>query len=102
MELFLVDGRYELFRHYYAVPSARDKVGREVGAVRAGSIAAAKVISLLSVVVIAVAWSLPTCAAGRLRQLWNGCGASMNSVFMGMWSCRSMFFIWRRSRDAAH
>jgi 5'-3' exonuclease len=35
MELFLVDGTYELFRHYYAVPSARDKQGREVGAVRA-------------------------------------------------------------------
>src|SRR5206468_4997708 len=35
MEAFLVDGTYELFRHYYAVPSARDKQGREVGAVRA-------------------------------------------------------------------
>jgi 5'-3' exonuclease len=34
MELFLIDGTYELFRHYYAVPSARDKDGREVGAVR--------------------------------------------------------------------
>ena len=34
MELFLVDGTYELFRHYYALPSARDKHGREVGAVR--------------------------------------------------------------------
>jgi 5'-3' exonuclease len=34
MELFLVDGTYELFRHYYAVPSARDKHGREVGAAR--------------------------------------------------------------------
>jgi len=29
-----VDGTYELFRHYYAVPSARDSEGREVGAVR--------------------------------------------------------------------
>src|SRR5216110_332842 len=35
MEIHLVDGTYELFRHYYAVPSARDKQGREVGAVRA-------------------------------------------------------------------
>src|ERR1700688_540321 len=34
MEVFLVDGTYELFRHYYAMPSARDKHGREVGAVR--------------------------------------------------------------------
>ena len=34
MEVFLVDGTYELFRHYYALPSARDQQGREVGAVR--------------------------------------------------------------------
>src|SRR6266705_3633545 len=34
MEVFLVDGTYELFRHYYALPSARDRQGREVGAVR--------------------------------------------------------------------
>src|SRR3954452_14205508 len=35
MEVFLVDGTYELFRHYYVVPSARDEQGREIGAVRA-------------------------------------------------------------------
>jgi 5'-3' exonuclease len=35
LEIFLIDGTYELFRHYYAVPSARDEEGREVGAVRA-------------------------------------------------------------------
>jgi len=35
VEVFLIDGTYELFRHYYAVPSARDSEGREVGAVRA-------------------------------------------------------------------
>ena len=29
-----MDGTYELFRHYYAVPSARDQDGREIGAVR--------------------------------------------------------------------
>jgi 5'-3' exonuclease len=34
MEVHLVDGTYELFRHYFAVPSARDSDGREVGAVR--------------------------------------------------------------------
>jgi 5'-3' exonuclease len=32
--IHLIDGTYELFRHYYAVPSARDAEGREVGAVR--------------------------------------------------------------------
>jgi len=34
MDVHLIDGTYELFRHYYAVPSALDSDGREVGAVR--------------------------------------------------------------------
>ena len=34
MEVHLVDGTYELFRHYYALPSAKDAEGREVAAVR--------------------------------------------------------------------
>ncbi len=32
--MHLVDGTFELFRHFYAVPSARDASGQEVGAVR--------------------------------------------------------------------
>jgi 5'-3' exonuclease len=34
VEVHLVDGTYELFRHYYALPSAKDADGREVAAVR--------------------------------------------------------------------
>jgi 5'-3' exonuclease len=34
LEVYLIDGTYELFRHYYALPSARDREGREVAAVR--------------------------------------------------------------------
>jgi 5'-3' exonuclease len=34
MDVYLVDGTYELFRHFYAVPSAVDANGREIGAVR--------------------------------------------------------------------
>ncbi|MEO7276189.1 MAG: 5'-3' exonuclease H3TH domain-containing protein [Vicinamibacterales bacterium] len=34
MEVHLIDGTYELFRHFYAVPSARDAQGLEVGAAR--------------------------------------------------------------------
>jgi 5'-3' exonuclease len=34
VEVHLIDGTYELFRHYYALPHARDTEGREVGAVR--------------------------------------------------------------------
>ncbi len=35
MDVHLVDGTYELFRFYHAVPSVKDADGREVGAVRA-------------------------------------------------------------------
>ena len=34
LEIYLIDGTYELFRHYYALPSARDAQGTEVAAVR--------------------------------------------------------------------
>jgi 5'-3' exonuclease len=34
VEIYLIDGTYELFRHYYALPSAQDVTGREVAAVR--------------------------------------------------------------------
>jgi 5'-3' exonuclease len=34
LDVHLIDGTYELFRHYYALPSARDEDGREVAAVR--------------------------------------------------------------------
>jgi len=34
MEVHLVDGTYELFRHFFALPSAKDAEGREVAAVR--------------------------------------------------------------------
>jgi 5'-3' exonuclease len=34
MDVHLVDGTYELFRHFYAVPASADMNGQEVGAVR--------------------------------------------------------------------
>ena len=34
MEIYLIDGTYELFRHFYALPSAKDAKGREIAAVR--------------------------------------------------------------------
>ena len=33
MEVHLIDGTYELFRHYYAVPKQKDAHKREIGAV---------------------------------------------------------------------
>src|SRR5919197_1080311 len=34
MDVHLIDGTYELFRHYYALPSLKDPDGHEVAAVR--------------------------------------------------------------------
>jgi 5'-3' exonuclease len=34
LDVYLIDGTYELFRHYFALPSAKDAEGREVAAVR--------------------------------------------------------------------
>ena len=32
MDVHLIDGTYELFRYFYALPRAREQNGREVGA----------------------------------------------------------------------
>jgi len=45
LKVHLIDGTYELFRHYYALPSARDSDGREVAAVRG---VVASVLGMLS------------------------------------------------------
>jgi 5'-3' exonuclease len=34
MNVYLIDGTYELFRHFFAVPAAADANGQEIGAVR--------------------------------------------------------------------
>lgn len=34
MNVYLVDGTYELFRHFFAVPQSQDASGQEIGAVR--------------------------------------------------------------------
>src|SRR6266704_4310101 len=34
MDVYLIDGTYELFRHFFAVPASSDVTGQEVGAVR--------------------------------------------------------------------
>jgi len=34
MDVYLIDGTYELFRYFFAVPAAKDVSGQEVGAVR--------------------------------------------------------------------
>ena len=34
MDVHLIDGTYELFRHFFAVPASQDADGQEIGAVR--------------------------------------------------------------------
>jgi 5'-3' exonuclease len=34
MDVYLIDGTYELFRHFFAVPLSKDAGGQEIGAVR--------------------------------------------------------------------
>jgi 5'-3' exonuclease len=34
MDIYLIDGTYELFRYFFAVPSSTDANGQEIGAVR--------------------------------------------------------------------
>jgi 5'-3' exonuclease len=34
LDIYLIDGTYELFRHYHAIPSTKDASGQEIAAVR--------------------------------------------------------------------
>src|SRR5256885_1892173 len=34
LDIYLIDGTYELFRHFFAVPSFKGPQGQEIGAVR--------------------------------------------------------------------
>ena len=44
MDVYLIDGTYELFRHFFALPSATDATGQEIAAVRG---VAASVLSMI-------------------------------------------------------
>ena len=69
MELFLIDGTYELFRHYYAVPPARDKQGREVAAVRG---VLASVLGMIKGGATHVAMATDHVIESFRNQLWPG------------------------------
>src|SRR5437764_5730952 len=69
MEIFLVDGTYELFRHFYAVPSACDKQGREVGAVRG---VLASVLGMIKGGATHVAVATDHVVESFRNQLWPG------------------------------
>ena len=69
MDVYLIDGTYELFRHYYALPSAKTKDGREVAAVRG---VVGSVLQLLNGVATHVAVATDHVIESFRNQLWSG------------------------------
>jgi 5'-3' exonuclease len=69
MDVYLIDGTYELFRHYYALPSAKTKDGREVAAVRG---VVGSVLQLLNGVATHVAVATDHVIESFRNDLWPG------------------------------
>jgi 5'-3' exonuclease len=69
MNVFLVDGTYELFRHYFAVPKALDVAGNEVGAVRG---VVGSMLSLLEDGVTHIGVATDHVVESFRNRLWNG------------------------------
>ena len=69
LHIYLVDGTYELFRHYYALPSARDEQGREVAAVRG---VLASLLGMLNGGVTHLAVATDHVVESFRNELWDG------------------------------
>ena len=69
MDVYLIDGTYELFRHYYALPSAKTKDGREVAAVRG---VVGSILQLLNGVATHVAVATDHVIESFRNDLWPG------------------------------
>lgn len=69
MDVHLIDGTYELFRHYYALPSAREADGQEVAAVRG---VLASVLGMLEHGATHVAVATDHIIESFRNQLWPG------------------------------
>ena len=69
MQVYLVDGTYELFRHYYALPSAHDEQGREVAAVRG---VVRSLLGMISSGVTHIAVATDHVIESFRNQLWPG------------------------------
>jgi 5'-3' exonuclease len=69
LEVYLVDGTYELFRYYRALPSARDADGREVGAVRG---VVRSVLGMISAGATHIAVATDHVIESFRNRLWSG------------------------------
>ena len=82
MNVFLVDGTYELFRYFYAVPSSTNRDGHEIGAVR-GVIGS--VLSMLEDEVTHLGVATDHVIESFRNELWPGykSGAGIDPVLFG-------------------
>jgi len=69
LQVHLIDGTYELFRHYYALPSAQDEDGREVGAVKG---VLASVMGMIREGATHIAVATDHVIESFRNQLWHG------------------------------
>jgi 5'-3' exonuclease len=69
VDVYLIDGTYELFRHYYALPSARDRDGHEVAAVRG---VLASVLGMIKSGVTHIAVATDHVIESFRNDLWHG------------------------------
>ena len=69
MQVHLIDGTYELFRHYYALPSSRDAKGQEVAAVRG---VLASVLSMITAGATHIAVATDHVIESFRNKLWPG------------------------------
>jgi 5'-3' exonuclease len=69
MQIHLIDGTYELFRHYYALPSARDERGRETAAVRG---VVASILSMINAGATHIGVATDHVIESFRNRLWTG------------------------------
>jgi 5'-3' exonuclease len=69
LNVHLIDGTYELFRHFYALPSAKDAAGREVAAVHG---VVASVLGMVSAGATHVGVATDHVIESFRNQLWPG------------------------------
>jgi len=69
LQVHLIDGTYELFRHYYALPSSRDAKGHEVAAVRG---VLASVLSMITAGATHIAVATDHVIESFRNNLWAG------------------------------
>ena len=69
LNVHLIDGTYELFRHYYGAPKAADRTGREMGGVRGTLLS---LLSMLDAGVTHMAVATDHVIESFRNQLWPG------------------------------